>query len=202
VRERHEYADTGVDPFRHSLLRRANQISMNRFAILDGLPPYGPSAIQFSSTGQGQHREGLVIEFFPKTEASWVGNFQRGESRYDEVLDHPDRQHIIVVAGGQAYVVNPLSKGLHEGFGGQIEYAESAPDLNAVILGNGLWIETVLASETVRTKRLSWDGMGSIERQGQFLSGQAYDAIGEKWVPFSVDLLTGVVSGGSEWSRS
>ena len=42
--------------------------------ILDGLPTSGPSAVPFSSTGQGEHREGLVVRFSLPSE-TWVGNF-------------------------------------------------------------------------------------------------------------------------------
>ena len=170
---------------------------MNEFKVLDGLPPYGPSAIPFSATGLGKHREGLVVEFFSGDEPSWTGNFQRGLTGYDTVFSHPDGQHIIVVSGGQAYVIDPDSQRLEKCFGAQIEYAELARDLDAIVFGNGLWFETVFPSGTIATKRLSWDGMQEIKRDGQHLTGKAYDPMLDEWVAFSVDLLEGIVTGGS-----
>ena len=36
-----------------------------RFEILPGLPPYGPMAISFTKNGAREHREGLVVRFYP-----------------------------------------------------------------------------------------------------------------------------------------
>jgi hypothetical protein len=60
-------------------------------------------AVPFSLSGQGLHREGLVVSFAAPS-GTWVGNFQRGDASLDEVLAHPDGQHVVVVAGGNAYV--------------------------------------------------------------------------------------------------
>ena len=62
--------------------------------VLEGLPVYGPMAVPFSATGQGTHREGLVVRFSPVT-GTWVGNFQRGLTSLDDVCAHPDGRHVV-----------------------------------------------------------------------------------------------------------
>lgn len=87
-----------------------------RWEILNGLPAYGPMAEPFTATGKGTHSEGLVVKFKNSTE-SWVGNFQRGFSSLDKVLQHPNGHLVVVVAGGTAYVVDPRTRSLMQHFG-------------------------------------------------------------------------------------
>lgn len=55
--------------------------------ILPGLPGVGSLPLQFSATGQGMHREGLVVEFGDDEEGGrWVGNFQPGCTRLSAVF--------------------------------------------------------------------------------------------------------------------
>src|SRR4051794_19170072 len=93
------------------------------FEVLPGLPAYGPSAEPFTATGQGAHREGFVVRFTSPDGGSWVGNFQRGLSRYDDLQAHPDGRNVLVVAGGQGYVVDPADRARRDYFGAQIDTA-------------------------------------------------------------------------------
>jgi hypothetical protein len=38
---------------------------------------------------------------------SWVGNFERGATRYNSVLAHPDGRQVVIVAGGEGYIIAP-----------------------------------------------------------------------------------------------
>lgn len=170
-----------------------------RWEVLDGLPPYGPMAEPFSATGQGTHREGLVVRFFPPT-GSWVGNFQRGVSAFDEVFAHPDGRHVVVVAGGTAYVLDVAGHNVVAHFGAQIEQMLLVPERGFVLLGNGLWFEALGPTGTVwRSRRVSWDGMRNVSLAGTIVHGEAYAPEGRDgmWYPFEVDVMTGSVSGGS-----
>src|SRR5437879_2745089 len=71
---------------------------MEIFRVLPGLPTSGPWPEQFSSTGQGMHREGFVVEFSPEGKPPWVGNFQPGMTGYSAVLQHLDGTSLIVIA--------------------------------------------------------------------------------------------------------
>lgn len=170
-----------------------------RWEVLDGLPAYGPMAVPFSATGQGTHREGLVVRLLPPT-GSWVGNFQRGHSSLDEVFGHPDGQHVVVVAGGTAYVVDAESHRLVATFGAQIEQILLVPAGGFVLLGNGLWFEALGPTGTAwRSRRISWDGMRNVSLAGTVVHGEAYapEGLNGTWYPFELDAMTGAVSGGS-----
>ena len=171
---------------------------MSSFRKLPGLPPYGPLPLQFSSTGQGMHSEGFVVEFLPGSRMSWVGNFQPGLSSYTEAIGHPDGRRVIVISGGEGYIVDPQTQQVDTMFGGAIEYCAHVPDLKAAVFGNGLWFEIIFGdgSRTV-TRRISWDGMTGIEILGDRLRGRAFDPMTESSVPFEVNLLDGTHTGGS-----
>lgn len=167
--------------------------------VLDGLPAYGATAVPFSATGQGRHREGLVVSF-KASATDWVGNFQRGLTPHDQVLQHPDGRHVLVVAGGTAYVVDPEIQALGSHFGGQIEQIISLRDEPAVLLSNGLWLEALGAHGiTWSSRRISWDGLRNVSLNGDAVRGEAYAPEGADgaWYPFSVNVRTGEVTGGS-----
>lgn len=178
-------------------MRREEPVA-DEFRELPGLPAYGPMPLQFSSTGQGMHREGFVVEFLPDTEESWVGNFQPGLTGYSIAITHPDSRRVIVISGGEAYVVDPRAKKVGEMFGGAIEFVASVPDIEALVFGNGLWFEIIRADGSrSATRRISWDGMTQLEVDGSRLRGEAYDPLSESSVPFEVNVLDATHTGGS-----
>jgi hypothetical protein len=142
--------------------------------VLDGLPVYGPMAEPVSATGAGIHREGLVVRFSAST-GNWVGNFQRGASVLDQVFVHPNGRHVVVVAGGIAYVVDAETHDLVEHFDGAIEEIIPMPAHGFVLLGNGLWFEALDPTGTAwRSRRISWDGMRNVSLAGGVVRGEAY----------------------------
>jgi hypothetical protein len=170
---------------------------MAKFEILSGLPTYGPMAEAFSATGQGKHREGFVVRFRISDDHGWVGNFQPGLGRYCGVLEHPNGTELIVIASGQAYIVDPISRQCSSTFGSQIETALEIPEHKMIIFGNGLWFEAINRTGRVwRSERISWDGMRKIAIQGATLAGEAYD-ISDAWMPFNLDIASGNFTGGS-----
>jgi hypothetical protein len=92
---------------------------------LEGLPPYGDLPQQFSATGLGMHREGYVVQFRPETLDEWVGNFQRGLGSLEGVYEHPDPSLLVVVAGGQGYVLDLGTRSLKQTFGGMLNTGNS-----------------------------------------------------------------------------
>lgn len=167
-----------------------------RHRVLDGLPPYGPMPEPFSATGQGLHREGLVVELTPPDGLSWIGNFQRGLTTLDVVLASRRDTNVTVIAGGLAYVVEPVSRSCIRTFGGQIEHAFDLGD--CTVFSNGLWLEATDGERLLwRTQRLSWDGMMEVRVDGERIVGNAYDPLTDAWTPFSIDVATGEASGGS-----
>jgi RimJ/RimL family protein N-acetyltransferase len=170
---------------------------MSKYEILPGLPPYGPEALAFSASGMGTHSEGFVIRFHSGSEGSWVGNFQPGLSDLYAVIPHPDSKRQVVIAGGQAYVIDPEEPSIWNHFGGQITFAQPIAELNAVLFGNDLWFELLGPDRMIwQSRRISWDEMRDMNIKDLKLSGRAW-RFDETWHDFSVDLVSGAVQGGS-----
>jgi len=171
---------------------------MARFEILPSLPVYGPLAEPFTATGQGSHREGFVVRFTTNRGENWVGNFQPGLSGFCEVFQHPNQREVIVVSGGQGYVVDPDDASKREYFGSSIDVAFALPERNLIAFGNGLWFEAIgLDGFLWKSERISWDGMQELRRDGANLRGEAWSPLEDRWIPFELDLLTGASNGGS-----
>lgn len=132
------------------------------FEVLPGLPPYGPLAVAFSATGQGTQREGFVVRFFPNEGESWVGNFQPGMTSLSTVEPHPDGQRVIVISGGQGYVIDLNYRNAVQYIGGQYECILRAGDL--LILSTPIDIEAVgPEGQRWKTRRISWAGLEELE---------------------------------------
>jgi len=166
---------------------------MSNFEVLDGLPPYGPTALPFPEDGREAFREGLVVRFHEAGGESWVGNFQKDFSGgFDFVIGHPDRRHVIVIAGGAGYFVDPELRRQTHMFGGGIKFAQHVANLNIVIIGDDTRIGAFSADGSGwSSERISWDGMRNIAVDGTILRGEAWSPISNCWHPFELDLLTG-----------
>jgi hypothetical protein len=170
---------------------------VSEFEVLTGLPPYGPTAEPFSAAGGGTHREGYVVRFTDSDGGRWVGNFQRGLGGIHAVYEHPDERRVIVISGGQGYVVDPDDRTQREYLGGQIEDVLLVPG-RGVLVGNGLWFVLVGPGGTLWTSgRISWDGMRRLRVDGLSLNGESWDPLTESWIPFELDISTGHPTGGS-----
>ncbi len=171
---------------------------VERFRVLAGLPATGPWPEQFSETGQGTHREGFVVEFSPEAKSAWVGNFQPGMTGYSAVLPHLDGKSLIVIAGGQAYVIDPLERRLVSVFGGSIDAALFVQPEGPLVICNGIWLEARDKSGLRwRSRRISWDGMRDLRIENGKILGQAWSPLDDREYTFAVDLTTGTVEGGS-----
>lgn len=168
----------------------------SRFRVRDGLPAYGAAAEPFSATGQGLHREGFVVEFLDGRGGWWTGNFQRGQTKLDVVAECPKGTSLVVIAGGQAYVIHPDVRRCLRTFGGQFEGIFKVP--GRLVMSNGLWLEATDGEQLLwRSRRISWDGMMSLRVEGEVALGEAYDPMTDEWTSFRVDLEKGEVTGGS-----
>lgn len=168
------------------------------FERLPGLLGDGPLPVQFSATGTGTHREGLVVRFTPYG-TRWIGNFQRGLTEYDVLLPHPDREQVVVIAGGQGYVVNPETREASRIFGGAIVQAYTTDEPSLVIVDHqGISFEAIGPDGgDWHTPRLSWDGFRSVRFENGRMVGEAWSPVDDSWYRFEVDLATGATSGGS-----
>ena len=136
---------------------------MSTFEVLAGLPPYGPEALAFSATGLGTHSEGFVVRFVTDDRSDWVGNFQPGFTSCFAIVRHPNGHNYIVVAGGQAYIIDPCNPKSWEHFGASIEFVLEIKDVNGVLFGNGIAFEFIGSNGTRwKSRRISWDGMADL----------------------------------------
>jgi hypothetical protein len=161
------------------------------FEVLPGLPPYGPRAINFSVHGEREHREGLVIRFCPERSEPWIGNFIGGATGCTAVLDHPNAADVIVVAQGDVCIVDPENRTVRDRIASNVEEVIQPAALQCVVFRNLVDFAGVTATGYWRSPRISWDGIRNTNVQGTKLSGEAYTPIGDAWVPFTLDLLTG-----------
>lgn len=169
-----------------------------RVRVLPGLPPYGDLPKIFSDTGQGMHREGLVVEFMVPGESPWVGNFVRGLTRFDLAVPHPDGKHALIIAGGQGYIVDPRIHGVIKTFGGGINECYPHPDGTTLVLDERGTSFSALGVDGWRwhSRRISWDGFRSVRVEEMRLKGEAWFPE-DTWHPFELDLDSGEVVGGS-----
>jgi hypothetical protein len=166
--------------------------------ILEGLPVHGPDPHRFSATGQGLHSEGLVVEFKSGDDSTWIGNFVREEMTYDSVELHPDRVHVLVIAGGQGYIVDARARTVVETFGTAIVCSFRHATRDLVVFCHQ-WVDfTALGPRgwVWKSPRVSYEGMRALEMGREVLRGEALD-LDDSWVPFELDLATGTLSGGS-----
>ena len=171
---------------------------MARFEILPGLPTSGELPEQFSATGMGRHQEGCVVKFCPDNRPAWIGNFQRGITSLAAVFAHPNETNLIVVAGGQGYVVDISNRQLIECFGGMLDSIIRVPNSNIIIFGDCTnFMAYGPAGSLWRSQRVSWDGVRNVTIKGNELVGEAWTPMGEEWKPFAVDITSGALRGGS-----
>jgi len=162
------------------------------------LPGTGPYPEQFSATGKGTHSEGFVVEIQPEPGDKWVGNFQPGLTRFSGIFAHPDDTHIIVVSGGQGYIVDPKSRELVETFGGQLQDATQLSEPDRLLFHNGLWFIAFAKKGLLwRSRRISWDGLRDISIEEDRLTGEGYNVLEKRWQRFEVSLENGEAHGGA-----
>jgi len=165
---------------------------MIEFEFLKGLPAEGPRAIPFPSGSDAEYREGVVIRF-GVGDAAWVGNFRPGGSWFDGVETMPDGKHLLVVARGAGYVIDPMSRSLLEEIGGDICGVLPDAARSLIVLDEGTRLEAIGGQGQVWiTDRISWSDLRNLGIEGDQLLGEAFDGL---WVPFTVNLDTGEVQG-------
>lgn len=168
-----------------------------RFEVLPGLPPYGPPAISFTERGDQEFREGLVVRFYPEKSDSWVGNFLGGMTNYTTVLDHPNGKEVVVVACGNTCIIDPEHHVIREQVAPDTQLAILVPTLGLIVF-QGVVDFSAVGSDNVRwtSSRISWDSFRNINVHDSKLTGEAWTPVGDAWVPFTLDLLTGRCTGG------
>src|SRR4051812_18805994 len=129
-----------------------------RFEVLPGLPPYGPPAVSFTENGPREWREGQVVRFYPSDSEPWVGNFLGGLTKFSSVLHHPNGSDVIVIAMGEAVVVDPKTRTLRDRIGAQIEEIFVLEEEKSVVFRSIVDFCAIAADNTKwHSPRISWD---------------------------------------------
>lgn len=149
-------------------------------------------AISFTKNGTREHREGLVVRFYPRDSEPWIGNFIGGMTDYNIVLDHPNETYIIVVARGEGCIVDPERRAVLDRIGGDIKRVISVLSLGSIVF-QGLTDFTAIGPDNSGwlSPRISWDDFRNVQVHETELLGEAYSPVSDVWVPFKLDLLTG-----------
>ena len=168
---------------------------MVSFEVLSGLPPYGPMAKPFPASGYGAHSQGFVVQFEGEKFGTWIGNFQPGLTSFSKAYEHPDGKHVVVVAAGAIYIVDPDTQAAEES-GGMVSSVIQISEKNALLFDDNIYLSLIGAHVTWQTKRLSWDGIRNLSISGDFVLGQGwrYD---DTWHDFAVSLANGSHTGGA-----
>jgi hypothetical protein len=122
-----------------------------------------------------------------------VGNFVgNATDHYTAVLNHPNKTDVIVVAYGEACIIDPDSQAIRDRIAGDVQNVFSVPTHGLVVFQGLIDFRAVKSDNSEwRSHRISWDGFRNVELRGTELVGEAYTPIEDAWVPFSLDVLTG-----------
>lgn len=166
------------------------------FNELPGLPARGPRAIAFPASWGGLGREGKVVEFVA-ADGTWAANFQPGLGGLDAALACPGGDRVLVLAGGDAWIVDPQRRAA-TCLLPAIDLMLDVPDGSGWVLSRqGLALARLVGARLAwHSRRLSWDGFEQLRIQGEQVRGMAYSPLDDGWHEFSVDLRTGASTGG------
>lgn len=167
------------------------------FKELAGLPATGPMAVPFPSAWGALGREGKVVEF-RSAAGSWVGNFRPGLGGVDAAHACPDGRHVLVVAAGDAWMVDAERRAADVILPAVDATLEVPGSSDLILSRQGLALVRLEGSRVIwHSRRISWDGFDDLRIEGSRIVGQAFDPMNDAWVPFAVDLRTGASDGGS-----
>lgn len=167
-----------------------------RYEILAGLPPYGPMAV-FVSDGVGNSfSEGYVVRFYRNDGTDWVANFSRGITNLDGIYEPASSQHLLVIAGGCCYMMDPEQTKPMSVFGWCYTAVLLTGD-GRFVLYDWTDITVVEADGTYwYSERIALDGMEDVVLEGSIVKGLCYKHTG--WDAFAYDINTRTFLDGSE----
>lgn len=145
-----------------------------------------------SPDGRSFFSEGLPVRFYRSDGTSWVGNFQPGFGRLDLVHLFTDSKELLVVSGGQCYLINPDTSFVILVFGAAYEKAIETEDgrlvmqdltsLTIVEKDASYWHSQEIAIDGIKDLALN----GSIVRGSAYLGGSSY----KEWKEFVYNIDT------------
>ena len=171
-----------------------------RYEILDSLPAYGPMYVPITDDNEPFYSEGFPIRFYKSDGSEWVANFKPGMTGLNKVFECKKLDSIVVISGGQGYLISPDNEKPIKTFG--IAIKDTFQDeIGNLILVDDLSIEIIdiQTLEIWTSERISWDGFRDLKLTGDILSGQSFDPTNSinEWSDFSFNIKTKEITGGS-----
>ncbi len=171
-----------------------------RYTVLKELSPYGRMYTRISADKKPFYSEGYVVKFKKSDGEEWIANFRPGWTDYDNVFDFPENNLIVVLAGGQGYIMDPDEEKPKMTFGLTITAVIQNDDGSLICSDNvHILVLDKSSSELWKSNRISWDGIKNLKLLKNKLHGQSYDPTNSKqpWSNFTLDLETKEINGGS-----
>jgi hypothetical protein len=106
------------------------------------------------------------------------------------VFNHPDGRRVLVVAGGQGYVLDVQTARVDEYIGMDFCEALEISEPASLVFAGFTHLDVVTADGVWRSARVSWDGIQDLELRGTCVVGNGWDAINDCEGRFAVDLET------------
>jgi hypothetical protein len=169
-----------------------------RYEILASLPAYGPMYIPVTENGDDFYSQGLAVRFHREDGPSWVANFRPGWTALHEVHELSDSSHLLVIAGGTCYLMNPEKTKPLSIFGAAITGSFRLAN-GRLVLQSDIDLLIVETDGTHwHSDRISWDGLKELTVSDNSISGFSVDpATGDDEVTFSYNTDTRKLTGGS-----
>ena len=174
----------------------------NRYEVLKGLPTYGDIAIPIIDEDDIFVSEGYVVKFYKNDGSTWIANFPKGESNLSFVKEISKNNYILVISGGDGYLMNPNH---HKPVKKLQYFAEEMIErddgrLILVSITDIMFLDENAAIEW--EKNIGLDGIKDLKLDDNKLIGYCYNIFidyeknNDLWVKFTIDLDTKEVEGG------
>lgn len=169
---------------------------MNRtkcYQILDGLPPYGTMAISISEDETVFYAEGFPVRLYKSDGSEWVANFFLGQSNLKEIHELNDSPHLLVIAYGICYIMNPDQTTPISVFGTNCSQVFKTADGRFVLHNQ---TELILVEPTGAywiSENISMEQLKDLKLENNVVTGLSFDYSikqREEWIHFSLHLDT------------
>jgi hypothetical protein len=172
---------------------------MSTFRIVAGLPPFGAEALAFPPSWRDTGKEGLVVEFSSPGSKTWHGNFALGLGGVTDAFAAENGRDIVVVSRGTLWFVDPETRDARQLADVVTGVWQVSDPAGIVLCWQNLAFLRLQAGKVIwHTRRLSWDGFDEVTIAKDAMSGMAWSALGDRWMPFRVDLRSGRSEGGAD----
>ncbi|RPD45182.1 hypothetical protein [Paracnuella aquatica] len=170
-----------------------------RYEILNALPTYGPMYVPVTDNGEPFYSEGFPVRFYRTDGTEWVANFQPGWTDLKKIIEFDKTQNLLIIACGTCYIMNQNETKPIQVFG--VGYSNIFSASNDRLVLQDQTDLTIIEPDGNHwhTERISWDGLKEIKVENSIITGLSYDPMhdADEWVPFSYDIDTKVLTGGS-----